>query len=160
MRCTMIVGSLLITLVGAVGSLANEATPSEATSGEKIERRYGVEADLPHYPQSDPQQTIRSVIKATAKGNIEYMLAHLVSPTQVDEKLGGSQQAFEKLAVKPSPKKAKILIDSMKRQLSDGTWTIRRNLAWAKVDGMPDLSLEKIGNRWFMHNRPVAVPSD
>jgi len=151
----MIVGSLLVFVALSAGAFGEEEP-----TGQEIGPRYGVDVDLKRYPQSDPQQAIRSIIKTIAAGDVEYMLAHLISPTQVDQKLASSQEAFAKLAVKPSAKKAKVLIDSLKRQLSDGTWTIRRHLAWSKADGVPDVSMEKIGTRWFMHNTPVPQPKD
>ncbi len=150
----LFVGSLLAVFVTAPAG----AFAAGGTLRKESARRYGVALDLPHYPQGDPQQAIRSVIRATAAGKIKYLLAHLISPTQVDEKFGGSQKALQKLAVKSSTKKSKILIGALKRQLRDGTWTIRRNLAWAKVDGLPGLSLERVGTRWFMHNTPVPGP--
>ena len=159
MRQSTIVGGILV-FVAISTTLSSTVSGEEKPAGQPIGPRYGVKADLKRYPQSDPQQAIRSIIKTVKAGNVEYMLAHLVSPTQVDQKLGGSQEAFAKLAVKPSAKKAKALSASLKRQLSDGTWTIRRHLAWLKADGVPDLSLEKIGDRWFMHNTPVPQPSD
>jgi len=159
MRQPIIAGSWL-PFVTIFVVFSSGAFGAETPTGQKVGRRYGVAADLEHYPQSDPQQAIRSIIKTIAQGKVEYMLAHLISPTQVDEKLAGSQEAFAKLAVKPSDKKAKVLIDSLKRHLSDGTWTIRRHLAWTTAEGVPDLSMEKIGNRWFMHNTPVPQPSE
>ncbi|MEE8451168.1 MAG: hypothetical protein V3R99_04605 [Thermoguttaceae bacterium] len=159
MRQPMIGGSLLVFVAISAGAYGVPLGVEEPI-GPEISPRYGVDADLKRYPQSDPQQAIRSIIKTIVAGDVEYMLAHLISPTQVDEKLAGSQKAFAKLAVKPSDKKAKALSDSLKRQLSDGTWTIRRHLAWTKADGVPDLSMEKIANRWFMHNTPVPQPSN
>lgn len=117
--------------------------------------RYGQEADLRLYPQDTPQQSIESVIKAMRAADISYMLAHLVSPTEVDRKLKGDRDAFRKLAVKATPEKTKEMVTELQKLLDDGTWTMRRNLCWATVDGKRDLTLEKVGNRWFMHNTPV-----
>ena len=120
--------------------------------------RYGQEADLKLYRQSTPQEAIESVIKAMKAADITYMLAHLVSPTEVDRKLKGDRDAFQKLAVKATPEKTKAMVTELQMLLDDGTWTMRRNLCWATTDGKRDLTLEKIGRRWFMHNTPVKRP--
>jgi len=120
--------------------------------------RYGQEADLRLYPQSTPQEAIASVVKAMKSADISYMLAQLVSPTEVDRKLKGYREAFRKLAVKATPEKTKAMLSELNTLLDDGTWTMRRNLCWATVDGKRDLTLEKIGRRWFMHNTPVKRP--
>ncbi len=120
--------------------------------------RYGQEVDLKLYPQSTPQMAIGSVIQAMKAADITYMLAHLVSPTEVDRKLKGDRDAFRKLAVKATPEKTKAMVDELEKLLDDGTWTMRRNLCWTTIDGRRDLTLEKIGRRWFMHNTPVKRP--
>lgn len=121
--------------------------------------RYGQEVDLKLYPQSTPQFAIESVIKAMKSADITYMLAHLVSPTEVDRKLKGDRDAFRKLAVKATPEKTKAMVTELEKLLEDGTWTMRRNLCWATLDGKRDLTLERIGKRWFMHNEPVKRPA-
>ncbi len=120
--------------------------------------RYGQEVDLKLYPQGTPQAAIEAVIEAMKAGDITYMLAHLVSPTEVDRKLKGDRDAFRKLAVKATPEKTKAMVTELQKLLDDGTWTMRRNLCWATVDGRRDLTLERIGKRWFMHNEPVKRP--
>ncbi len=116
------------------------------------EVRYGIHLDLVMYPQEDPQETVRSVVRAVITGDIRYMLAHLISPSQVDEKFDGNQEAFRAMATKASKAKSESMVAALTRQLSHGTWVIQENLALSRVEGIPNLSLEKIGERWFMHN--------
>ncbi len=120
--------------------------------------RYGQNVDLKLYPQSTPQEAIQSVVKAMESADIAYMLAHLVSPTEVDRKLKGDRDAFRQLAAKATPEKTKAMVEELEKLLEDGTWTMRRNLCWATIDGSRDMSLERIGQRWFMHNTPLARP--
>jgi hypothetical protein len=120
--------------------------------------RYGKHVDLKLYPQSTPQEAIESVIKAMKVADITYMLAHLISPTEVDRKLKGDREALQKMAVKATPEKTKAMAGELEKLLEDGIWTIRRNLCWATIDGSRDLTLERIGRRWFMHNTPVRRP--
>lgn len=121
--------------------------------------RYGQEVDLRLYPQETPQESVESVIKAMHSGDITYMLAHLVSPTEVDRKLKGDREAFHKLAAKATPEKTKGMVVELQKLLDDGTWTMRRTLCWATIDGKRDLTLERVGKRWFMHNTPVKRPA-
>ncbi len=141
-----------IVVTTAVGS----SVAAEGPSLRDLARRYGIWADLDRYPQDGPRQTVRSVIKATRSGDIEYLVAHLISPAQVDKRLGRDPQALRKLAAKATPAKSQKTCAALSRQLAEGRWTIRRNLAWVEVDGVPDVSLEKLGGRWFMHNTPVV----
>ena len=121
--------------------------------------RYEQKVDLKRFPQTTPQESIRSIIKVLKGDQIAYMVAHLVAPKEVDDKLKGNMEAFRQLTAKATPEKNKAMIVQMQKLLDDGTWTMRRNLCWATVDGSRDLTLEKIGRRWFMHNSPIKRPS-
>ena len=120
--------------------------------------RYGIVADLETYPQAHPQQTIRSVMKASLSGHLDYMMAQLLEPSQVDAKLKRNTSALRRLTSKSTPEGRKRIATALRRQLEEGTWLITRRYAWAEVDGLPGLSLEKIGDRWYMHNVAVPVP--
>ena len=146
----------------ACAAVAQAQTRLAIMSAEEIPvwpERYGQEVDLKLYPQNTPQEAIESVISTMKAADITYMLAHLVSPTEVDRKLKGDREAFRKLAAKATPDKTKAMVSELEKMLDDGTWTMRRNLCWVTIDGKRDLTLEKIGRRWFMHNTPVNRPS-
>jgi len=148
-----------VVLAVAVLAAHRAAAAEDGLRPVSLVHRYGLEVDLEHFPQGDPQQTIRSVIRATKSGRVDYMLAHLISPSQVDAKFRGDVEAMKKAAAKATPQKSAKMIAALERQLAEGTWTIRRDRAWSRVDGLPALSLEKIGDHWFMHNTPVAQPA-
>ncbi len=150
-------GSLAV--VVAAAAAASARADSESVRRD-LEVRYGIEVDLKRYPQGDPQQAIRSVIQAAVASDVEYLLAQLISPAQVDQKLGGSRGEFRKLVAKATPEKSRKMAEALGKQLREGTWIIRRNAARAEVDGVPDLSLEKLGGRWFMHNTPTSIPEN
>ncbi|MBN1909581.1 MAG: hypothetical protein JW818_07580 [Pirellulales bacterium] len=150
--CGVLVVLGLVAVAGQVGA-------DEGVRAVGLVHRYGIEVDLKRYPQSDPKETIRSVIKATQAGQIDYMLAHLISPSQVDQKFRGDTQALKALAAKATPAKSKQMVDALKQQLQQGAWTIRETTAYARASGVPDLSLEKIGDHWFMHNTPTKRPT-
>ncbi len=150
-----------LAIVLMIGTTALTVEPPKKPPVEKpavrkdLLRRYGIEADLKRYPQDDPRLAIRSVIRAVTAGDFEYMLAHLISPSQVDEKLKGDRQAFRKLLAKATPEKSEQMTEALRQQLEKGTWTINRDMAWSELKDVPLLSLEKLGNRWFMHNVPI-----
>ncbi|NQT35915.1 MAG: hypothetical protein HQ581_00410 [Planctomycetes bacterium] len=151
-------------ILGMLGALFLETMSADRLPAEEgqdyafLTRRYDIRADLQRYAQDDPQQAIRSVIRALETGDTEYMLAHLISPAQVDEKLEGDPAAFRALAAKATPEKSKRLVAALGVHLDDGAWTIWRQGAWSHVEGAAGLSLEKVGQRWFMHNTPVPMP--
>ncbi len=155
-RCLMVLWTLVAGAAMAQGQ--TRLTVMKDEEPPVWPERYGQEVDLRLYPQSTPQQAIESVIEAMRAADITYMLAHLVSPTEVDRKLKGDRDAFRQLAVKATPEKTKAMVTELQKLLDDGTWTMRRNLCWATIDGTRDLTLERIGRRWFMHNTPVKRP--
>ena len=148
---TMVATMVAATAAGALGADANVRPAS-------LVHRYGIEVDLKQYPQGDPRQAIRSVIKAIQVGEVAYLLAHLISPDQVDAKFHGDPKPLNALASRATPQRTGKIVKALRRQLDDGAWTTRRRLAWAEVDGAPALSLEKIGECWFMHNTPAQRP--
>ena len=154
-RLCCVGGLVLLMLLGMAGGTTwAENRPVKRNLSE----RYGYRVDLKRYPQGNPQETIRSIIEATAQGEIEYMLVHLIAPDETDQKLRGDRQMLRKLASKATPEKSGRMIEGLSRHLADGTWTIRRHLAWSRVDGVQDLSLENLGDRWFMHNTVKKRP--
>lgn len=159
-RVSIMVGVLVVVLVGPAGVrlAAQESSASENPQRVDLSVRYGIKVDLKRYPQRDPQTAVRSLAQVTAAGEIEYMLAHLISPSQVDAKFEGNRQKLKAMAERPKPGESGRMVDSLNRHLDDGAWLIWRNLAWSHAQGVMDLSLEKIGNRWFMHNTPMPRP--
>ena len=155
MRYSLGVAGVILTIVatttGAIGA-------DDVVRPASLVHRYGIEVDLKRYPQGDPRQTIRSVIKAIQASEVAYLLAHLISPDQVDAKFHGDPKALNTLASRATPQRTGKIVKALRQQLDDGAWTIHRRLAWAEVDGTPALSLEKIGECWFMHNTPARRP--
>lgn len=150
---------LLLLAVLTLGLAPSIGQPQVGTQHQPaLDQRYGIEVDPARYPQRDPQEAIRSVIRATEAGDIEYLLAHLLSPAQVDQKLGGDMAALRDLAAKATREKSQRLIKALRTQLDEGIWTIHRSQAWAHASGVPELSLERIGHRWFMQNTPEERP--
>jgi hypothetical protein len=56
--------------------------------------RYGVELDAKKYPQATPKDALASVLKAVAEKQYAYMLAHLVDPDFVQERVAQNAKKF------------------------------------------------------------------
>ena len=162
MKCLLLVLSLVVTVVGTMAGAAVAAEDvverDDARIARALAQRYGYQVDLKRYPQGNPQETIRSIVKATAAGEIEYMVAHLISPKETDRRFGGDLAKFQRLTAKATPEKSAEMARALGWHLKDGIWTIWRGNAWSHVDGTLGLSLENVGNRWFMHNTPKNMP--
>jgi hypothetical protein len=70
---------LIVLLIGGGLGLAQE----------KVEPppRFGVPAESELYPQTSPKTTMISIGKAFERNRIDYLLAHLIDPAFVDEKV-------------------------------------------------------------------------
>ena len=144
--------SVLVLASFALGA-SPEAAPDAGPERLAVAPRYGVAADLHTYPQGTPQETIQSVIRATKEGKVDYLLAQLIVPREVDAKFQRNPAALQALAGLATPAKSKQMVHDLQRHLGEGTWTIRRDRAVSRIEGMADLALEKSGGRWYMNNR-------
>ena len=162
MKCLLLAWGLAATVVVAVAGAAVAAEDvvegDDAQIARALSQRYGYQVDLKRYPQGNPQETIRSIAKATAAGDVEYMVAHLISPKETDRRFRGDLAKFRRLTRKATPEKSAEMVGALGLHLKDGIWTIWRGNAWSHVDGALGLSLENVGNRWFMHNTPKNMP--
>ena len=116
--------------------------------------RYGIRSDTKLYPQSTPRESLASVVKAIQSDDVAYLLAQLVWPTEVDQKFGGQRKRLIALADKGTPEKRRKMAEAIEQHLKSGTWTIQADNARSTVTGLPDVTLSRSGDRWFMHNVP------
>ena len=162
MKCLLAAWSVAVAVVVTTAGVAVGAEGAvegkDARMARALAQRYGYQVDLKRYPQGNPQETIRSIAKATAAGDVGYMVAHLISPQETDQKFRKDLAKFQRLTVKATPEKSAQMVKALKSHLNDGIWTIWRNRAWSHVDGTLGLSLENTANRWFMHNTPKDMP--
>ena len=119
---------------------------------DKYAVRYGVVADPQQYDQATPRATLRSAILAIENREIEYLLAQLIVPAQVDAKFADDPPALKEMAQRMTPESAQVILQALARHLSEGRWTILRTTARSEVTGLPDVTLERIGSRWFVYN--------
>lgn len=52
-----------------------------------LDIRYGTEFNLERYPQKTSEEALRSVVKSIGEGRLDYMLAQLALPAQVDARV-------------------------------------------------------------------------
>ena len=116
--------------------------------------RYGIPRDATRFSQDGPQQTIRSMVKALDDGKIAYMLAHLISPEDVDAKLKGEDAALRRLADKATGESTAKLRAALVDHLRSGRWIIKGSRALSEVKDRADLTLERVDSRWYLHNVP------
>ena len=162
MKCLVFVWSVtvavIVTWAGVAVGAEGAVEGNDARMARALAQRYGYQVDLKRYPQGNPQETIRSIAKATVAGDVGYMVAHLISPQETDQKFRGDVAKFQRLTVKATPEKSAEMVKALSLHLNDGIWTVWRNRAWSNVDGALGLSLQSTGNRWFMHNTPQDMP--
>ena len=137
-----------------VAAIVLSIAPTAAAEQPNPNLRYGIPIDPTHFSQDGAQQTVRSIVKALDDGKVAYMLAHLISPEDVDAKLKLDRAALLRLADKATAESTAKLRDALVVHLQQGRWIIKGSRALSEVRERADLTLERIGGRWYMHNVP------
>src|SRR5438309_759707 len=115
MHRALTLGIFLAGVLGIAAEAPNEAPP----------RRYGIEANLRDYPQETPKEALASVLRASERGRISYLLAHLADPAFVDKRVkevyGGD---FEELVRETTAKLTDnpATLKELQRFLKEGEW--------------------------------------
>jgi hypothetical protein len=145
MRMVLPAVAVLLVLVSASVAHAEPGT-----------RRYGIDLDLKSYPQSSPQETLSSVLKAIENKRVDYLLAYLADPEFVDRRVKESGGKFEDLVKETQ---AKLVDDPgpaklFRRFLKDGAWEIGPTDATASHKEVKDrvILFHKMDGRWFLKN--------
>jgi hypothetical protein len=157
----------------AVVLLAALVAQAGGHQGDKKEspKRYGLDQDSKHYPQTNPKEALGSVLRAIGERDYPYLLAYLADPGFVDQrvsmyamnlspKLSEAEKkslAFEKLVqqtidnFKDNPTK----IGELRRFLEDGEWDEGENEAVAKLKNISSrkVFMKKVGDRWTLQDR-------
>jgi hypothetical protein len=82
---------LALTAFAAASALAAGQPPADPKAAKQL-RTYGVVTRLRAFPQDTPQAAVRSVITAIEKGEIDYLVAHLMEPAFVDARVEDRRQ--------------------------------------------------------------------
>src|SRR5262249_45521748 len=133
-----------------------------AAQDEKVPTRYEGPPDLESYPQTSPQETLAAVLKAIDRNRVDYLLAHLTDPAFVDERVKKTGQArpfdgFNQLVREVAAKLAEDpeSVKELRRFAREGEWKTTGGRAVARVKDLKDrqVSMQKIGDRWFFRNQ-------
>ena len=135
-----------------------------------LQTRFGYEKNTKDYPQKNPQETLKSIVKAYDLQRLDYLLAHLADPLFID-----SRVEFYKKNTKLGTDLARGILAfdrvvgeidqhfledaSLMRELhaiaKDGDWEIDADTA---VGTTPQLQgravyMRKVQDAWFLENR-------
>lgn len=84
----------VVTVLLAAAGLARTQEGKPKDKGEPPPR-FGVPSRVKAYPQATPKQALESVVEAIEKGEITYMLAHLLDPAFVETRVADRAAQFE-----------------------------------------------------------------
>lgn len=77
----------VLAVTALLAAVAVAAQPPADPKAAKSLRTYGVPLRLRVFPQETPQAAVRSVIEAVEKGETAYLVAHLLDPQFVDDRV-------------------------------------------------------------------------
>lgn len=84
----------LVLLAGSV-ALAQDPKDKQPEISDTPVPRYGVPPKVKTYPQDTPKKTLASAIEAIEKGELSYLVAHLMDPVFVELRLGDRAKQYE-----------------------------------------------------------------
>jgi hypothetical protein len=123
-------------------------------------KRFGVEVDPKTYPQSTPEETLASVLKAIEQKRPDYIVAQLADPQFVDRRV--KETSYDELL---SEATAKLISDpGAAKQLrafkEKGDWSKEDDSASVSLKEGSDrtVSFRKAGGRWFL-KQPYKKPA-
>jgi hypothetical protein len=144
---------LIVLVVAAAGLTAVHAQDKDKATS----RRYGVVLDLNRYPQAAPKDTLASVLQAIDNRRLDYLLAHLVDPEFVDERVKKVRGNFEEVVKEARAKLAdnSELVKDLRRFLKEGEWNTTETTASVGLKDVKDRMafFRKIESRWYLENR-------
>ena len=149
----------VLILMGILGMVVSSFVFAQQT--KEPPKRYGINADLENYPQSDAKTAFASVLKAIDSKKIDYLLAQLSDPQWVDERVQKVHGGKFESAVKETTDlltREPGTIEELHRFLRDGTWEGDETEARVTVKDLADhqVSFRKIENRWYLKNEKKA----
>jgi hypothetical protein len=74
------------------------ATALATAQPKELEPRYGVTPKVKLYPQGTPKQALKTTLELIDKGEYAYLVAHLLDPKEMDERIAARAKLFEAAA--------------------------------------------------------------
>lgn len=120
-------------------------------------KRYGIEYDRDIYRQNSPQEALASIIKTIQERKIDYLMAQLVDPLFVDDRVTQIHKGKFDDLVKET---ARTMLDQpdllakLRHFAKDGEWQASATAASARVkDSRDQIFMIKVEGRWFLKNQ-------
>lgn len=134
----------------AVSLAAAQKQPENVT-------RLGMASDYEIYPQSTPKELIASLLKAINRERYDYLVAHLMEPGFIDDRVQRTNLKLDDIAkeikskfqAQPELQKDLIKLLNSGEQTDSGTTVIITH----KDVKNQQVYLKKIGDRWYVENR-------
>jgi hypothetical protein len=144
----MAIGLLVVSVAGLL---------AQAPKDDGLARRYGVEADVRHYPQATPKEALASVLQAIDQKRIHYLVAQLADPQWVDERVQRPGSSFDAVVRETTAKLGDNpdTVKELRRFLKEGEWEAGETNASASLKDVKNrrVYFRKVENRWFLENQ-------
>ena len=145
-----------LALLLALGMSALAFSPSMAQD-EKIEKRFGLLLEAEVYPQTTPKELQASILKVLKRERYDYLVAHMMEPTFVDQRLQSTRTTAEQLGkeIKGKFEAQPELLKDLNKLLLDGEMTDAGTKATLKHKDVKNqqVFMKKVGERWYVENR-------
>lgn len=145
--------NVMIVLFMMVG-FAYDPIPSPAQN-VKESGRYGIALDEASYPQNNPENLRKSLLKALNSDKIDYLLAHLAHPLFIDKNIREVHEGdFSKQVSETQEKLKNGLKSPLESLLKNGNLESLDKTATIKDPTLKDfvIFMKLENNKWFMEN--------
>jgi hypothetical protein len=151
MRTAVTLG-ILVALGGPAAGQKKEPPPPP---------RYGIEFDLEGYPQDTAKTALASAVRAIDARRFDYLAAQLADPDTVDKRVQEIGGKFDKYVQSVADRYSNDpeAIRELRRFATGGEVNESGDAATIshkEIKGR-QVSLRKIGTRWFLEDRPKAA---
>jgi hypothetical protein len=141
----------------AVGLIVTGIALAQAPKEDAQNRRYGIDANLRHFPQTTPKETLASALKAIDQNRVDYLVAQLLDPQWVDERVQRPGSSFDVVVRETRAKLADNpeAVKELRRFLTEGDWDVGDTAASVSLKDVKTrrVYLKKVETRWFVENR-------
>ena len=116
--------------------------------------RHGIPVDLKSYPQATPKETLTSLLKAAELKRLDYLLAQLTDPEEIDARAEVLAGGFKEAVKEAGDKLDAGTVKKLKRFLQEGEIETLENRASIRLKDVSDrvVRFRKIGARWYLLN--------
>ncbi len=116
--------------------------------------RHGVASDFKSFPQTTPKEALGSILKAAEMKRLDYLLAQLSDPEDIDARVEVLAGGFKEVVKEAGDKLDAPSLKKLKRFLQEGEIETLENRAVVRLKDVPNrvVRLRKIEQRWYLQN--------